>query len=275
MSNLQYFDPDSPIVIGLAGEAGTGKTASASLLCPSVRMVDVNGNQITGDLSSNPANPPRYIWDHLWYSIPLYRIATARQQISGHRAHDRMCYEIHNALLDLWGGPMFGAPSYDDLVELVYDIVATPCDPEGKPRRFLQSVGTDLLRAIDDDVFVNWMRRRIGAAQREFVSEYEDTNAIHAIIVSDIRHKNEAALVREYQNSILVKLEASPEVRHQRLVERDGQGLDETSGRHRSENSISDIPEEWYSYRLNTDDLPLYEQAEIIRNYVERLTIHA
>lgn len=292
MNTHRRFNSDLPVVLGFAGGYCTGKTSTANGIAPPVRM-SMGGNA--------GSNVPRIIWDHLYFALPLYRMATARQSIEGENAQERMLYEIHATLLDVFGNnPLYGAPNYDDLVDMVYQIAEYPCPKEGKPRTFLQHVGTDILRAYDDDIWVKWMDRKIKEEHRKFMREnrtlepccphkpVRDSSGLalcegarynldaippqYGVILSDCRFRNEAQLVAEHPNGILIKFTVSPEVAEQRQFARDGYTMNGQQKNHKSEHQWDSIPDEWYTKTIDTSEMNLKEQIQAVKDLVTELT---
>ncbi len=282
MNTYRHFDPDLPIVLGFAGGYCTGKTSTANGIAPPVRM-SLGGEEHD--------TRPRIIWDHLYFALPLYRMATARQSIEGESARDRMHYEILLTMLEVFNAnPLYGAPPYNDFLQMVYEIAEYPCPKEGKPRTFLQHVGTDILRAYDDDIWVKWMDRKIKEEHRKFLWEHReiepccehkcdnpsyDPDAVqpqYGVIISDCRFRNEAQLVAEHPNGILLKFTVEPEVAAERQFERDGYVMNGSQKSHKSEHQWDSIPEEWYTKIIDTTELTLNEQIDTVKDLVTELT---
>lgn len=245
------FQQGHPIIIGLSGEAGTGKTVTADTLVPqgAVRMTDL------------------YWWDHKYLAMPLYEMVSIKRDISGERADERIRHELHMVLHDLFGKSiLYGLPDYDELVELVYDISAMPMDMSGKkPRSFLQDAAS-LCRAIDKDVFAKWVVR---ALKRDNAWATENEKQ-YVGIVSDIRMPNEAKAIINQPNGIVIRLTASEHVRHERLLDRDGQLMTAKQQSHESER-VKDIPNEFISHTLDTDDLSIKDQAQLVLKVSSKL----
>lgn len=260
---MKDFDPDFPVVLGFAGGYCTGKTTTANIIAPAARMV-----------MGSPGGVP-IVWDHLYYALPLYRMARARQSIEGDLAYDRVLYEIHNTLLEVFGyNPLYGAPKYDDLIQMVYEIAEYPCPPEDvKPREFLQYVGTEIVRAYDDDAWVKWMDRKIKDDHRKFLWDhrnFEDENPdsipfpIYGVVVSDCRFKNEAKLIKDHPNGVLVKFTVDPEVAQQRQEKRDGYSMTTSEKNHKSEQSVTHIPDDWYTAVIDSTHMSPQQQADAV-----------
>ena len=269
------FNPDYPIVLGLVGGIATGKTSAADGLAP---MAAGDRNPDTGEEIKN-TNP--ISWTHLYFSIPLYRMATARQKITGDDATDRMYYEVHDALVDLFKGYI----TYEETVEAVYDIVHMDCPREGKPRQFLQYVGTEICRNFDFDCFVKWMNRKIKEEHVRFEQEQDRKEELHelanpdeafyrkhfGVVISDIRFKNECEFVRKQPNGVLVRLTAHPEVVMERVAKRDGALLASSEKVHASEKALKDLPEEWFDAVIDTSDItPLEKLQQIYQTVRDR-----
>lgn len=239
------FKEGHPIIIGLSGEAGTGKTVSATAIVP-------EGVVTRTDL---------YWWDHKFLAMPLYAIANARRDISGQKADERMKFEIHSILFDLFGkSPLYGLPDYDLLYELVYDIMHTPIemDRSKKPRSFLQDIGS-LCREIDKDCFAKWMIRSI----KRDAAWAEENDKQYICYVSDIRMPNEAEGISKEPNGIVIRLSASENIRRERLLNRDGYLMTQEQSNHESE-QVNNIPKEFITHTLDTDNMTVTEQAQAI-----------
>lgn len=275
MNTQRRFDLDLPIVLGFAGGYCTGKTTTANGIAPPARM------QFRGD-----DNNGRVLWDHLYFALPLYRMATARQSIEGDDAHDRVLYEIHATLLEVFANnPLYGAPKYDDLVQMVYEIAEYPCPKDSKPRSFLQHVGTEIVRAYDDDAWVKWMDRKIKEEHRSFEWEHREVYCetcgtanpdyvapYYGVVVSDCRFENEARLIAEHPNGILINFTVDPEVAAARQYERDGYRMNGEQKSHKSEQQFNSIPEEWYTKTIDTTSMTPKEQIAAVKSLVTDLT---
>lgn len=101
-----YYDPDHPIVVGLAGPAGSGKTSTAEGIIKSEGAMWSDTGEVT--------------WDHLYHAMPLYEYASIRLKTTGTDAKNRQLHMIHDLTQELLGARI----GYDDMVELVYDIYA-------------------------------------------------------------------------------------------------------------------------------------------------------
>lgn len=244
------FDPKYPAIVALAGQAGTGKTITASELTPQ------------GQISMSEHG---FYWDKYTLARPIYEIVSILQTVEGNRRQDRVYYGIHEVLLDLFGrNPLYGAPSYDKLVRLVESFGSAKIQMEGKPRSFMQHVGATC-RAVDPDCFV---RRLKNAAYQAVLSEDLYGGLPLVALVDDMRYYNEAEFIKNLPNGVLIRLDASPEVRSRRLYERDGVHMTEEQMSHESETSLATIPEEWFDVIINTDDLSVEEQVEVVKQAV-------
>lgn len=239
------FKEGHPIIIGLSGEAGTGKTVSANAIVP-------EGVVTRTDL---------YWWDHKFFAMPLYEIANIVRGVSGHKAEERIKYEVHNVLFDLFGkSPLYGLPDYDVLYEIVYDIIHVPInlDRDIKPRSFLQKVGT-ICRSVDKDCFAKWMIRSI----KQDAAWAAENDRQYICYVSDIRMSNEAEVISKEPNGLVIRLAASAETRNDRLLNRDGFLMTAEQASHESE-QVNDIPKEFITHTLDTNSLTVIEQAQTV-----------
>jgi len=263
----RYLNEDHPVVIGLAGKAGTGKTCTANYWVGStVRWLD-----------------EELALDHYSLASPLHEMVAIKNGIEGTYAKDRQLYAIHALLLEILGGnPLWGAPPYDELIALTKEIEAMYL-PEGKKARsFMQFVG-EKCRGYNSECFLQYLNRSILRGFKsaketarfyapridgfhvtdEGPPEHNEDPPIYCSFVSDIRYTNEAEFIRSQPNGILVKLVASDETREQRLLDRDGHVLSTQEASHPSEN-IEAIPNEWFDAIITTDELTVEQQARIV-----------
>lgn len=258
------FNPNYSAILGLCGKAGTGKTSVANMIVPKAQIALVQEDD----------EAPIIELDHLFFAMPLYELASIKRHITGEKARDRMHFEVHNVLLDLFGGsPLYGVPPYKEFVNVVETIVDMPIERnlDKKPRTFLQNAGS-LCREIDPDCFVNWVKKTIkkrGAAAIEKDRDY-------ICIVSDIRMPNEAKMIAYQTNGIVIRFDASDSVRKDRLYNRDGFLMSAEQASHVSEN-VESIPDEYISASLDTDDLTLESQTaatkKLLNEYLEGINL--
>jgi len=186
--------------------------------------------------------------------------------------------------------PLYGAPNYDDLLQMVYEIAEYPCPKEGKPRSFLQHIGTDILRAYDGGIWTKWMDRKIKEEYRKFLWEHREIEPccehqcdnpvmdldvvppMYGVVISDCRFQNEAQLVAEHPNGVLLKFTADIEEADRRQFERDGYVMNGTQKSHQSEHQWDSIPEEWYNKIIDTTDMSVKEQTDYVRNLITKMT---
>lgn len=252
--DTKRFIPGKPIILGLCGQAATGKTAVADILAPMGMYI--------------PEENHHTQWDHLFFAMPLYELASIRRKIQGELARDRMLFEIHNVLYDLFGGsPLYGVPKYGKFTKFVKAIVdlSIDMDESVKPRSFLQQAGS-MCREIDKDCFVKWTKKMI--TKRGLIADDEDLDYI--CVVSDVRLPNEAKFIAESPNGVVIKFEASPEVREKRLLNRDGFLLTSTQAEHVSE-QIDNIKPKHIFATINSDDMTPKEQAQATKDLLSQL----
>ena len=283
------MQPNAPIIVGLAGQAGSGKTITAQHLSPTAQVITnvcMCGHDAFEHIDSIGINPSCTMcdcrginyngaihWTHLFFALPIYRIVTARQKIVGDNARNRILYEIHEAIVDLFGRSPLYSPikNYDDLIELVRYVASIPCEPAGeKARTFMQEFGS-LCREYDEDVFVNWIKRKTQEEYREFTKEYTEDKYPGlrlGIVLSDIRFPNEAQAVIDHPNGVLLKFWAKPEVIRERLYNRDGKVLSIEQANHESEQSLALIPDESFDEIIDTSEFSVSEQATYVKELV-------
>ena len=248
----KIFDPTQPIILGLAGKAATGKTSVAEAIVPKAQV-----NVADSDL----------VWDHIFFALPLYEMATVKRNTRGLRERDRQLYLLHSVVYDLFGGsPIANVPEYDTLIDVVRAIYGERIPEEGKPRSFLQKAG-DICRDVSPDCFTDNSIRFAKRLHSSYMrSQSFDTDPLpFSVIISDVRFINEAQKILQQPNGIVVCYEASDEVRNSRLMERDGHGMTEAQKSHKSELEINDIIK-FATAIINTDNLTVEQQKnETIR----------
>ena len=247
----------SPIILGLAGKAGAGKTSVAEQIVPKGAL-ETTKNGIK--------------WDHIFFALPLYELASIRKNTKGERETSRKLYAIHNVLYEIYGSsPLGNIPDYDDFVRLVKEINALAIEPDGvKPRRFLQSAG-DICRNFDPECFAKWGVAKSKKIYREMLRGLEDpSEATIGVIISDVRYPNEAQNILDQPNGFVICFDASDETLNARLMKRDGKPMSAEAAEHSSEKQM-DIIKEMASGVLNTDGLDIEQQTQITSDYINNL----
>lgn len=253
---------NGPIIMGISGLAGTGKTSVAEAIVPKARFIERSD----------------FIWDHIFFALPLYELASIKTNVRGLREKDRQLYEIHDVLYDLFGGsPIADVPDYNELTKLVHDIYNLPIEQDVKPRSFLQKAG-DLCRDVRPDCFAKWAVNKskklyhTNKLHQNYLNEASgddpDTEMPFIVIVSDVRFKNEAEHILDADNGVLINFSASDEVRFQRLMDRDGYMMSEEQRKHKSENEM-DAVKEMAHIIIDTDNLTIEEQANATIHFMK------
>lgn len=240
----KFYKPGQPVVIGLCGKAGTGKTVTAETLVPgaTARIED------------------EYWWDHKFFAIPLYEMAAVRRDIDD---SDRRKHLLHGILSNMFSGCDKPTP-YKTLVRLVNAIDKEPIDLHQKPRSFLQNVGT-MCRKVNKDCYTSYIYRAI----IKDTAWAADNDRQYVCVVSDVRMTNEAKLIDSFSNGVVVELLASDEVRQDRLVDRDGYIMSTEQSEHASERTDL-IKRKYITASLDTDNLGIDEQATEVLNIVNK-----
>ncbi len=237
-----------PIIIGLCGNAGSGKTSVAEKIVPKGSMQFVSSDTK---------------WDHIFYSLPLYEMASVKKNIKGQRENSRKLFALHEILYDVYGGCSIGnVPDYPDFINLVNEINALPIESEDiKPRKFLQNAG-DLCRKFDENCLSNWA---INKAKKIYIEtfrsseELKDQNLI--VLISDVRYLNEAYQILKQPNGHVLYFDATQETLNERLLKRDGKIMSQNEISHSSEKEVSQI-KNIASAIISTNNLSLEEQTE-------------
>ena len=243
------FKKQQPIVIGLAGRAGSGKTSVAESIVPKA------GFEVL-----------RYgmKWDHIFYALPLYEMASSKKNIQGLNADSRKKYALHDTLYEIYGRSSIGViPDYDLLIEKVNQIYDLNIEPEGvKPRSFLQKAG-DICRDGYEDCFCHWAIHKTTNLYRKYVSSLDEDAEENpfCVIISDVRYENEAKSILKMPNGIVIYYSATEETLNNRLLKRDGRLSTTEQSSHSSEmflDKVKDIA----SFVIETDNMDIEEQTE-------------
>jgi hypothetical protein len=244
-----YFKKDYPIIVGLAGKAGSGKTSVAEYMVPKGSIeTTLHGMK----------------WDHIFYALPLYELASIKRSIRGFNQESRQLYAIHDVLYDIYGkSPIGTIPDYRSFVSKVKDIYSLPIEEEGtKPRSFLQKAG-DICRDGYQDCFSQWVitkSAKLNSVHRKSYSEEEDPMPL-VIFVSDVRFVNEAQRILDQPNGVLICFDASEEVLNERILKRDGTIMSNDQKNHISEQQIDTI-KAMASLVIETSNLTIEQQAK-------------
>lgn len=259
------YDPDFPIIVGLAGKAATGKTSVAEKIVPKASFNIDNDNQ-------------SIIWDHIFFAMPIYELYSVRTFIEGINAESRKLYGIHDVLYDIYGSSAIGTiPDYDSFIDLVKKIYREPIDSIGnKPRTFLQKCG-DYCRSYDEACFAKWGIRKANKLHMEYIlgltQDQEPKN--HCVIISDVRFVNEAEAIKSQPNGMLVRFDASEEVRRSRIFDRDNIYMTEEQMSHRSEKEI-DMFSDLVDVIIDSSSMSIDDQvAATVNSITERFGINA
>lgn len=244
----ENYDPEKPIIIGLAGKAATGKTSVAETIVPKASFT----NERSGVL-----------WDHIFFAMPLYEFYSIRTKIQGSNSQSRKLYAIHEALYDLYGAsPLGKIPHYYELISLVDKIYNEPLpNTDTKPRSFLQKVG-DYCRSYDEECFAKWGVRKAVKIYNEYVNAISEEEEIkpHCILISDVRFKNEAEAILAKPNSMVIEFTASDSIRRERIFGRDSVYMTDEQMSHRSELEI-DTFKDLITESIDSSELTIEEQS--------------
>jgi dephospho-CoA kinase len=243
------FKEGFPIILGLSGKAGSGKTSVAENIVPKGSIETVkNGCK----------------WDHIFFALPLYELATVKRSIKGFNEKNRQLFSMHQVMFDIYGGSAIGdLPDYDDLVSRVHDIYELPIEQEGvKPRTFLQTAG-DICRKDFENCFSKWGVRKAKVLYSSYKKTIEEDQEEmpFVVIISDVRFENEAQEILNQPNGRVICFDASEETLNERLTKRDGTTMSKEQSNHRSEKQIDTI-KSIASSIINTDGMSIEEQTE-------------
>lgn len=253
---MKNFIEGSPIIIGLAGKAGSGKTSVAEAIVPKGSF----DTKIYG-----------MKWDHIFYALPLYEMASIKKNIMGENAESRKLHAIHDVLYEIYGGsPLGKMPHYYSFVDKVKAIYDLPIGEDAsKPRTFLQVAG-DICREYDEHCFASWAVSKCNLLYRQYVKEFNlsdlENQLNHmCILISDVRYLNEANSILNQKNGVVISFEADQSILNERILKRDGKLMGIKESNHSSENNIEEI-KSISSAIINTNDMTLEEQVEATLN---------
>lgn len=245
---MKNFRINQPIIVGLAGKAGSGKTSVADSIVPKGSLETVKYG---------------YRWDHLFFALPLYEMASIKKNTIGVNEKSRKLFALHEALYELYGSSAIGdIPQYEKFLEIVYELERLPIEPEGvKPRTFLQEAG-DVCRKNYPNCFAHWALVKSYKLYAQFCNENDsdEDDAKMAIIISDVRYSNEAEAIKKQPNGFIVCFEASEETLNNRLLKRDGYLSTRIQSEHSSENGIEQV-KKMADIIMDTNYMSLEEQT--------------
>ena len=99
------FDEDRPIILGLCGKAGTGKTSVGNMLAPQTQFAN-NTIDAEQELLKSTADMAFFqehvVWDHKYFAMPLYKLVSIKDSTEGYQSDDRIRYQIHETLLEIF-----------------------------------------------------------------------------------------------------------------------------------------------------------------------------
>lgn len=119
---------------------------------------------------------------------------------------------------------------------------------EGKNRRLLQVVGTDIIRAHDPDVWVDYIIRQ--------------TRDLDHVVVDDVRFVNELERLQA-AGWFMVYCAVPNAIRARRLEADYGRSLTAEERNHPSERSLDQIPATAWDYVLNTAGSMVSERTQV------------
>lgn len=259
---IENYNPEYPIIVGLAGKAATGKTSVAEAIVPKASF----SNEREG-----------MVWDHIFFAMPIYEFYSIRTKIEGIDAESRKLFATQETLYDLYGGsPIGGVPDYNTFIELNRKIASASMTDGGlKPRSYLQKIG-DYCREHDEKCFAKWGIRKAGKIHREHLkySTEEDVKP-HCILISDVRFLNEAEAILASPNGMLIMFEASDDIRKDRILSRDGVIMTEEQMSHKSEQQI-DLMTDMVTAKIDSSSMNVEAQAVATINIIkERFKVYA
>jgi len=185
--------------IAFAGPRGTGKTTLADYL------VKLHG------------------FTRCSLAAPIKRIIAEAPQDS---------HERHQFLLR-WGRELF--PGSIVLQARFATEAARALAAERDPGRRAQLIGTDVGRALDQEVWIRYLLHNLPAGP---------------VVVDDVRFRNECEALRQ-NGFLLVRLTAPPDVLAARLAARPGERRDPS---HPSEHGLEELPDDYWDAVWDTSE---------------------
>ena len=250
------LNQEHPVIVGLCGQACTGKTSVADRLAPPAMAIQ--GNDQGG-----------FVWDHLFLAMPLYEMASILRKTQGQFRKDRVLFQLDSLLKDLLGrSPLYGLPPYDEFISIVKHVADTPInhDESMKPRSFLQHTGK-YCRGIDPDCFIKSVTRKSSQNFSKWKNNEATEDMTYICIVSDVRMMNEAEWIANHPNGILIEYTATEDTRKERMLKRDGQIMTPEQLAHESEKTEL-IGDELVDYTIPTDTLSIEEQTTMTKKLI-------
>jgi phosphohistidine swiveling domain-containing protein len=253
---LNNYNKNHPIIVGLAGKALTGKTSVADTIVPKAR-ISIEGEGMA--------------WDHIYFALPLYELASIKKNVTGNRSRIRQLYGIHETIYDIFGkSPIANVPEYEEMFRIVNEIYSMPLPTDGsKPRSFLQKAG-DICRSHNQTCFSEWAINKSKSLYHDYLRDFafDDDVPPFSVIISDVRYVNEAEAIKNSPNGVLVCYTASDSVREERMIRRDGALMTEEQRNHSSElqmDAVADISD----IVIDTDNLTIEQQASITKDFIK------
>jgi len=239
---------EQPIMIGLAGKAGSGKTSVAEALVPK------------GSFAKTQYGAR---WDHIFFALPLYEMLTSKVNIQGINQESRIKYAIHETLYELYGSNSIGMiPDYDDFIDKVNNIYNLPLDANAsKQRTFLQKAG-DICRDGYSECFCHWAIGKTLKLYKSYIKtlEEDEEESPFVVLVSDVRFENEAKSILKMPNGFVVYFDAEQEVLNERLMKRDGRISTPEQNAHASEQEVNFV-KDIASFVIDTNNLTIEQQV--------------
>jgi hypothetical protein len=219
------------------------------------------------------------------FSTPLYELARLEYNVMTNNCVDLNMHLIYELFLNAMGGK--SCVSWEDTVGFCAVTLPSIAEKTGlvkdiemnrKPREFLQVLGTDYFREIKEDIWCNYLTKKIISDIRKDVEEYNESldneesnlilvgsgNSVEAkirskefvrkIFVSDIRFENELEAVRDLGSKLsysipgitsnikMIKLDIDPNTAKARVSDRDSISKEVVEGslKHSSEKQLPD-----------------------------------
>lgn len=273
-----HVNDDLPLVLlGIKGPSYAGKNLLSRMIVPSASTTSIDEEKYSG-------KGHFFTWSSVPFTLPIKGLYRSLMSINGHYARDRKLYAVHSELSALFGNsPVAGAPPYDDLIELVHEVVDCKLDDSAKTQRdFMQWIG-NRCRQLRSDCFVSSAKSQIIKDHYVKVSEWfysrnegDPVPTAHIVVIPDCRLWDEGEFIRNYPYSYIVDLDLDEFGVKQQALELDGMNLTPDQLKDLTETEVRQWPEEWIdhyvdiSYVDNMNALA-YDIVDMVTDYAKGL----
>lgn len=248
-----HVNDDIPLVLlGIKGPSYAGKNILSRMIVPSASTTSIDEEE-----KNNKGH--FFTWSSVPFTLPIKGLYRSLMSINGYYAKDRKLYAVHSELSVLFGNsPISGAPPYDDLVELVYEVVDYKLDDSAKSQRdFMQWIG-NRCRELRPDCFISSAKAQIVKDHHATVSEWlsgrdegDPIPTAHIVVIPDGRLQAEGEFIHNYPHSYIVDLDLDEFSIKQRALELDATNLTPEQLKDSTETEVRYWPKEWIDHYVD------------------------